>query len=232
MRTGKPHGKVNLKWTPDFAYAIGLITSDGNLSPDGRHINFTTKDLQLAKIFRRCLGINNVIGRKMGGYPGSSEKKYCVVQFGDVLFYKFLLDIGLTPRKSKTILGLRIPSKYFFDFLRGHFDGDGCIYSYFDPRWKNSFMYYMTFTSASRPHVEWIQSTLKQLIGVSGAIGSSGQVFQLRFAKQESLALIKNMYYGINVPCLQRKRAKIIRILKTSPGGEIGKLACLRGMWS
>ena len=51
----KPKGKVKIEWSPDFAYAIGLITTDGNLSPDGRHVNFTSKDLELIKNFHRGL---------------------------------------------------------------------------------------------------------------------------------------------------------------------------------
>lgn len=40
----KPLSKIKIKWSPKFAYCIGLITSDGNLSKDGRHISFTSKD--------------------------------------------------------------------------------------------------------------------------------------------------------------------------------------------
>ncbi len=33
----KPLGRVKIEWSDKFAYAIGLVASDGNLSPDGRH---------------------------------------------------------------------------------------------------------------------------------------------------------------------------------------------------
>jgi len=45
----KPKGKVNIKWSPNFAYAIGLLVTDGNLSPDGYHLNLTSKDLEQIK---------------------------------------------------------------------------------------------------------------------------------------------------------------------------------------
>ena len=51
----KPLNKTKIKWSPDFAYAVGLLTTDGSLSKDGRHISFTSKDLQLAKLFKKCL---------------------------------------------------------------------------------------------------------------------------------------------------------------------------------
>ena len=147
-RGPKPKGKVKIVWSPEFAYAMGLLTTDGNLSPDGRHVNFTSKDRALAETFKRILNLNNAIGRKARGY--SQEKKYFVIQFGDVLFYKFLCDIGLSAKKSKTLSVIRIPEEYMPDFLRGHLDGDGTFYSYWDPRWKSSFMFYTIFLSASK----------------------------------------------------------------------------------
>ena len=137
--------KTKLNWTPGFAYAIGLLATDGCLSKDGRHIDFTSKDKSQLETFLRCLGIKNKIGHKKSG----AGKKCTRVQFGDVVFYRFLLGIGLMLAKSKTMSDLDIPIKYFFDFLSGYFDGDGTFYSYFDPRWKSSYMFYTVFISAS-----------------------------------------------------------------------------------
>lgn len=127
----KPLRKIQRSWSADLAYIIGLITTDGSLSCDGRHISFTTKDYDLAQTFKKALNIQNVIGKKARG--GETEKKYCVVQFGDVLFYQFLLEIGLTPNKSKTLGILQIPPPYFFDFYRGCIDGDGSIHTFRHP---------------------------------------------------------------------------------------------------
>ena len=71
--------------------------------------------------------------------------------------HQFLISIGLTSAKSKTIPKLKIPKEYYVDFLRGCFDGDGSFYSYFDPRWKSSFMFYISFTSASKSFIDWIR---------------------------------------------------------------------------
>ena len=103
--------KVKIKWTPDFAYAIGLITTDGNLSSDGRHLNLTSKDEALIVSFKKCLGIKNKVSKKGSGT--SIDKKYFLVQFGDINFYDFLLSIGLTPAKSKTMSKVSIPKIYF-----------------------------------------------------------------------------------------------------------------------
>jgi len=212
-RGPQPKGMVKIKWSVDFAYAIGLIVSDGCLSSDGRHIIFTSKDNEQIKNFRKALGIECLIGKKAGA--AKQEKKYFLVQFSDVLFYEFLMSIGITPNKTKTIGGIKIPKEYFFDFLRGSFDGDGCFYSYYDPRWKSSFMYYTTFMSASREHIDWLRIEIYKRLGVQGHITHSknATVHQLKYAKADSSKILKSMYNGSKVICLSRKRLKIEKAL-------------------
>lgn len=203
---------MRIRWTHDFAYAIGLLTTDGSLSIDGRHINFTSKDRELVELFGRCLRLTNRIGRKSRAKEKS--KKYFQIQFGDVLFYKFLLGIGLTPRKSKTLSSVDIPEQYFFDFLRGHFDGDGTFYSYWDKRWKSSFMFYTVFISASLAHILWLRKEIERLLGIRGHITHDGRriTHHLKYAKKDSLAILPRLYRDKKI-CLQRKRLKIEKVL-------------------
>lgn len=216
MKRGvKPKQKVHIRWSPEFAYAIGLLTTDGNLSPDGRHINLTSKDRELVTIFRSCLGLSNRIGRKARGM--NKEKKYYVLQFGDVNFYKFLLGIGLRPKKSRTLGNVTVPDNYFFDFLRGHFDGDGTFYSYWDPRWRSSYMFYTVFISASETHIRWLRKKLHKLLHIRGHITKDGRksTYQLKYAKTESLRLLPRLYYRTRGLSLSRKYLKISRCLHT-----------------
>lgn len=220
-RGPKPRGKVKIKWSPDFAYAIGLIATDGCLSNDGRHIDLTSKDKEQLLNYCKALKIDTKITYKFS----ASGQKYGRIQFGDIVFYNFLLSIGLTPSKSKTIPKLQIPN-YYFDFLRGCFDGDGCFYSYFDPRWRNSFMFYVTFVSASKIFIDWIRKENKYFCGVVGHISKDGKgsTYQLKYAKKESLELIRKMYYNEQVICLSRKKKKILEALKISKIAQVEKL--------
>jgi hypothetical protein len=209
----KPLGKVKIKWSPEFAYAIGLLTTDGNLSLDGRHFTFVSKDKEQIDNFLCCLGVKVKIGRSFSGYDGSSA---CRVQIGDRAFYDFLLSIGLMPNKSKILNSLLIPDKYFFDFLRGHFDGDGSFHSYWDPRWHSSYMFYTIFASASKSHITWLRKTISAYLPIQGHITKAKRsvVYQLKYAKGESLQLLSKMYYDGSVVCLSRKRLKIEKALK------------------
>ena len=217
--------KQKIRWSPELAYVVGLLVTDGSLSIDGRHIDFTSKDVQLLKTFKKCLELKNKIGFKSSGF---SKKKYPHVQFGDIILYKWLLKIGLTPHKSKTIGKLKIPNKYFFDFLRGHFDGDGSCYSYWDSRWASSFMFYVNFSSGSLFHLEWLKSKLKKFLKINGHIKSGTRSWQLNYAKKESKVIIPKMYHAENLPCLKRKYKKLKTILKID-NKEANRLPELNG---
>ncbi len=209
----KPRRKEKIKWSTELAYAVGLITTDGSLSIDKYHIVLVSTDIQLLRTFKRILNLKNKIALRKDTRTGRKDCYY--IQFGDIVFYKWLLELGLTPNKTKTIGELKIPDKYFFDFLRGHFDGDGSCYSYWDPRWKSSFMFYVIFTSGSLKHLQWLKNQINHSLGITGHLGSAGKrVWLLRYPKEKSKKIIARMYYKKNLPCLKRKYEKLTRILK------------------
>jgi len=187
-----------------MAYAIGLITTDGNLSKDGRHIVFVSKDLVLVKLFKKCLKLKNKISVKTSGYS-RGKGKYYFVQFGNVNFYRQLLAIGLSPNKSKKIAELEIPKRYFTDFLRGHLDGDGILRTYPDPVYPNSKRLYITFLSASKRHIIWLQRKIKNFYGITGRVRPVPRAWILIYAKNESKILLSLIYYRDGLPFLKRK---------------------------
>jgi len=195
--------KVNIQWSSNFAYAIGLITSDGNLSPDGRHLNLTSKDKEIVIMFKKCLGIENKIGRKARGY--STDKKYFVVQFGDVHFYEFLLSIGLTPAKSKTLSKVSVPKKYFADFLRGCIDGDGNI-SVSKHKESKHPQLKIRLASASMEFLVWVMSEIRYHMQLDGGwISRDKSVYTLNYAKKDSIELLRFVYYDKKCKYLKRK---------------------------
>ena len=189
--------------------------TDGCLSSDGRHVSLVSKDIEQIENIRKCLQLEAKIGIHT---PGNkfTDKQYYRVQWGDITLYKFLLSIGLMSQKSLILGKLHIPDKYFFDFLRGCFDGDGSFYSYVDPRWPSSFMFYLTFASASENHIQWLQATLNDFLHVKGYISKTPRngvkknpMFSLRYAKKEGLVVLQKMYGTANEIHLSRKRLKI-----------------------
>ena len=213
------------KWTPALAYAIGLLVTDGNLSKDGRHITMTSVDKSLLKTFKLCLKIKNKI---TPSYNNGYSKRVCYrVQFSDVQLYNWFLDIGITPAKTHTIGALNIPKNVFRDFLRGHLDGDGYIQNYTDnyniykgKRYINNRIY-TRFISASETHIRWLYKMIKKCLSVKGALlfkkplqKNRVPMWEIKFAKYDSLKLFKWFYYKKDLPALARKRKIADSLLK------------------
>lgn len=223
MKRGpKPKGKVKILWSPDFAYAIGLLVADGCVLNDGRHIDLTSKDRAQIETFKECLKLDTKISTK---FSGAGNMTYRVL-FSDVLFRDFLIGIGIRPSKSKTISEVSIPDKYFSDFLRGYFDGDGCSYSFYDPVFPKSYRFYISFISASPDYIDWLRMKVDGFVGIKGHLSrhlQSGCV-QLKYAKREALLLARYLYQNPNSPALRRKHLKIqqsVRIIESRRGGEM-----------
>jgi len=206
---------ARLGWTAELAYAVGLTATDGNLSSDGRHMSLVSKDREVVETYRRCLEASTPV-RSIRSRKGRTLYR---VQWCDRTLYDWLVAIGLMPAKSLRLGPLAIPDERFADFFRGCIDGDGSIVVYTDRYHharRDSYVYqrlYVSLVSASRPFVEWIRATLGRLVGISGGIHDSRRrarrpIFVLRYAKTESLRLLKWMYYSTEVPCLARKRIK------------------------
>lgn len=207
---------INYKWKSNLAYAIGLIATDGNLSKDKRHILFTTTDRQLANTFKECLGVKN---KTMITPPSGFGKKHAYrINFGNVKFYQWLQKIGLMPKKTMLMGKLNIPDQYFVDFLRGHLDGDGSVFTYTDKYMEykgKRYTYhrlYTKFISTNFNQISWIRGKIKEILDIEGSlthylkINREFPIWQLRFAKNDSLKLLSWPYYKPNLPCLNRKR--------------------------
>lgn len=204
--------RVKIEWSPSFAYAIGLIVTDGSLSRDGRHIDFTSKDKGLIISFQKCFGLKNKIGKKTR--DRDKIKKYYRVQFGDKNFYEFLLSIGLMPNKSKRLRDLKIGVRYFADFLRGCIDGDGNLYSFRHPESQYA-QIRVRIASASLPFLEWLHRNIKRNLGLKGGwIETGSGAWLLSFGKNETLELLRQIYYSQGVPCLERKERIARRFMR------------------
>ena len=215
-RGPKPKYLIPTKWNSGLAYAVGLLASDGSLSCDGRHIDLTSVDMDQLENFNKALGVKFNIG-----YKDRNSKSHSTayrVQISSVLFYQFLESIGFTRKKSLTIKKVELPDKYFFDFLRGLFDGDGYSYSYWDKRWASSFMFYVGFCSGSVVFVDWLREKICKLAKIKGHITKAKReniYYQLKYSKYEAVRLVNFMYRGDKVIKLNRKYLKVMKVLGT-----------------
>ncbi len=207
-----------MDWSPTVAYCVGLIATDGCLSGDGRHVEFSSKDRELVEHVKGCFGPTNRITPKA---RGDGIRWYHRVQIGKRELYQWLHAVGLTPHKSLTLGPLNIPDEYFADFLRGDLDGDGNIMRYQDSAFPNSLRLYIRFNSASRAHLNWLQITVSRLWMIKGYQTTVTREFRLNYAKRASIELARRLYYAEDVPCLLRKRRLIESFLIRAEVAEL-----------
>ncbi len=204
----------------DLWYTVGLIVTDGNLSKDGRHINITSKDLELLEKLKAALYIQNKLVMKSSG--SNKEKIYGFLQFGDVVFYKFLMSIGLLPAKSLTLKSVSVPKEYFADFLRGIIDGDGSINTWINN--KNGYVQWaLRICSASSEFANWLLAEIQTYYKVRGKIHTSSKqlsrnpMYIIKFGKLPAQLILRNIYYT-NCLSLARKYKKASECQKAKNG--------------
>jgi hypothetical protein len=213
--------KRTYQWSPSIAYSVGLITSDGTLSKDGRHIDLTSTDREQLINFCDAIQKQVPITKKNLKQPIGWKCAFRV-QFSDVGYYDFLISAGLMPNKSKILKEIRIPSLYWEHFLRGLFDGDGCITGGYDKRWKSSFSFVLSIASASKAFLETVQANNIRYFGVAGGSISKGKnVYRLAYGKRDTRIISHFMYRHSENLHLKRKREKLEGFLKLHSNGII-----------
>lgn len=156
---------------------------------------------------KEILGLSNRIGRKARG-ASLGEKRYYVIQFGSKNFYDFLLAIGLSPAKSKTIKEIKVPDIYFVDFLRGCIDGDGNINEFTHPESRNMQLR-VRLSSGSPEFLTWIHARIHKHIRTGGGWIKRDQrssVSNLTFGKKDSIKILRSIYHVRAKYFLKRKR--------------------------
>lgn len=202
-------------------YLVGLITSDGNLSPDGRHIDITSSDCEFLLGVKDLTGITNKIGIK---YGSDRKQKAFHIQIGNKNFYDFLLSVGLIQKKSLTIGALNVPKRFFVDFLRGLIDGDGSIRRWAHPsnfreQWS------LRIYAGSIKFIEWLGNKIKENFGARGRVycdKRSKHNYILKFGKIAAQQILKDCYYENNFS-LQRKNKLVQQCVHSYTGWQKSK---------
>lgn len=172
-------------------YLVGLITSDGCLCKDGRHIDITSKDQDFLQEIKERLGLISRVCIK----NKNTNKQAYRIQIANKGFYDFLLSVGLMQNKSLVLNEIKVPNQYFIDFLRGVIDGDGCIRSWIHPTNKRE-QWSLRIYSGSEEFVNWLSDTIVWLLEVFGKVHKSGNnLWVLKYGKMAAREIAKQCYY-------------------------------------
>lgn len=106
------------------AYWLGFLYADGNLSSTVYNIELGLKESDKEHLNKYIKFLNHSDLNKVKFHKGKLGNSYRVT-LTDKHMWNTLNNIGCTPRKSLTLTFPDID--YKIDFIRGYFDGDGCI---------------------------------------------------------------------------------------------------------
>jgi hypothetical protein len=201
-----------LAWSDEMAYIVGLTATDGCLFTGRRKINFKSGDRQLVETYLSVLGRTNRVKQARTRTNGVVY----FTEFHDSRLYEWFRRVGLTPRKSLTLGAIDVPDAHIAPLARGLMDGDGGIANFVHAPTLAAYPDYqyerfiVSFSSASRPHLEWLRVRLEKLIGEPGSLNpqrAKGRrdMFRLQYGKYASIELLQLFYADPDAPRLMRK---------------------------
>lgn len=180
-----------------MAYILGYIFADGSLeyAPKirGKYLRITSTDKEILPKIKQCLNSEHTISRIL---PTDIHHKIrYFFRVGNSYLYDTLLAYGLHPHKSLTIQMPIVPKKFLGSFVRGYFDGDGCVYiEYKDMAFKRL---RIVFTCGSKIFLTQLEQSLRLALRLKKRVvykNKNGSIFQLSYSTHDSIALFDLMY--------------------------------------
>ncbi len=114
------------KWSANMAYTLGFIAADGNICHSGRsHIlHIACDDRDIIEKIKLTLEYNGPVHEN----HRNNNKISFSLRICDRVVFDDLLKLGISERKRLTLNFPKIPNNLVRHFLRGYFDGDGCVF--------------------------------------------------------------------------------------------------------
>lgn len=199
------------KWTPEMAYILGFLYADGDIedvrkSSRTQYTTIASVDKEILESIRKAMGsehnLNYRAPRKVTYGNGKTYESSGIyrLRIGSKKMFDDLLKLGLTPRKSLTIkFPDNIPNDCFSHFVRGYFDGDGCVTikkgkgKYGQPILKGIAI---IFTSGSRLFLEGLRDCACRFADFGKrSVYHGSNAYYLKYDTFESLRWFK-FFYG------------------------------------
>lgn len=150
-------------WSPDMAYILGLIATDGNVF-DRRvlKIQLQIKDIDILEKIKEQLNFSGNINLRKNiiGDKTFLSAELCI--YSTPLVHS-LEELNIFSNKSLTIGRFDfIPEEYELDFIRGVIDGDGSIGESNNSKSSRSVQMRLRIFSGSLTFIEYIQDIMEK----------------------------------------------------------------------
>lgn len=207
------------KWTPEMAYVLGFFAADGSMLKNNRggcYLEFQVADRSALVQIQKAMKSNHKISKRKE--RNKKWKDHYRIQIGSKEIFNDLVKFGFMPAKTKIMKMPDISGQHISDFVRGYFDGDGCVYFKKHKRSDNgreAWVFTSRFTSGHKPFLEQLWGILKKHGLKGGCLYDKIGGHELVFSRHDSLALYRLMYNNSDCCCLERKRKVFQKAIQT-----------------
>jgi len=188
-------------WSHDMAYCLGFITADGHVWKERPYLTIaiSKRDQQVLIFLRDCISPTS----KVRDNYNHNMVQLCI---HSPQIWHDLKQYNVTHGKTWNLrIDFDIPQEFWSDYLRGFFDGDGCIY-FCNIRGRR--YYYSSFSCASQQMLIDIQQRLQM-----GHIRClRGKYYELKLCQSDTILLGQIIYQNKDAFKLERKYEKFFQI--------------------
>lgn len=195
-RNDLPSGLFVPPLDAEMSWVLGIVASDGNISPDGR-LRVASVDTDILEQCQRITGVGSI-------YPESRNRSTWSYTAGGLAER---LDVfGIHPAKSFTLEFPAVELVSLPAFARGLWDGDGY--------WRTGGRGQLAggFGCSSLPFIEALWSYLRPVVQSTAKVYKhpTKQHWVIRLDRRRAERLARWMYPSLDVPACARKR-EIVR---------------------
>ena len=190
----------------NMAYILGFLASDGGISKNTNHftIDIQRTDEEILYKIKEELKFEGPISH----YVNSHGCKYSRLRVCSHTIKQDLAHYGIIPQKTFTLTPpLFLDEQYFISYIRGYFDGDGCIWINYE---KYSYNWYIC--GARKEVIEWMQQVLLNRYGIITSLAASTQTlsqgdpfYSIQVYKKETILKLFEILYIPNSIYMERK---------------------------
>ena len=198
----------------DMAWLLGFIAADGGIEKKRNviRINLSTVDKEI------LIKIKNLINLQSEVKDYITNDGYAVskIQWSSEQHKKDLANYGITFEKTfKLKPPLKLNKKYWKDYIRGFWDGDGSIT--LNKNNYNSLLWQIT--SASKSILEFIVNYFYEeyqipKVNIHSFTRNGVELYILQYSTNASMK-IYNIFYDDNSICLKRKKDKYTSVINS-----------------
>lgn len=202
--------------TEDKAYFLGFIAADGSVNQrDGNckvlSIHINKKDIDILEKFKKVLNYSGEF------YYYDKRPNMITMHCHSVKMVNDLLKYNIVRNKTKILEFPDIPKKLINHYMRGYFDGDGCISIHADKRFGNK-TGNINIVSGSYEFIEKYVDILVESADVKrNSIRdrkTNGRYFVIDWGGLTDVENIYNFLYKDAKTYLERKKEKYDEVMK------------------